>query len=82
MADLEEAIPQHLDEIDALDALGRTPLTWAAARGDSRAVALLLAHGANPDILDIQLSGGVSYAAQRNHLTCVRLLLEAGALPD
>jgi ankyrin repeat protein len=82
MADLEENLLPHLDKIDALDAMGRTALTWAAARADSHAVALLLAHGADPNVLDIQWTNAVSYAAERNHLTCVRLLLEAGAAPD
>ncbi|KAJ4287018.1 hypothetical protein N0V90_012899 [Kalmusia sp. IMI 367209] len=81
-ADLEETIRKHLDEIDSLDAMGRTPLIWAAARGDGRAVGLLLAHDADPNILDVQYTGAVSYAAERSHLLCVRLLLEAGALPD
>lgn len=81
-ADLEEEILRNPDEIDALDAMGRTALIWAAARGNSRHVALLLAHGADPNILDIQWTGAVSYAAERSHLLCVRLLLEAGAAPD
>lgn len=62
--------------------MGRTPLTWAAVRGDSRAVALLLAHGADPNLLDFQYSGAVAYAAGRGHLLCVRLLLKARAAPD
>lgn len=80
--DIEETIQLHLDEVDALDAMGRTPLIWAAARGDSCAVGHLLSHGADPNVLDIQWTGAVSYAAERNHLLCVRLLLEANAAPD
>ncbi len=79
---MEDAILQDLENLDSPDALGRTPLHWAAARGDDRSVATLLAYGADPNILDVQLSGPVSYAADRNHATCVRLLLEAGADPD
>ncbi|KAF2810800.1 ankyrin [Mytilinidion resinicola] len=80
--DLEEALILHHDEIDALDAMHRTVLAWASARGNDRAVALLLAHGADPNVLDIQWTNAVSYAAERSHLVCVRLLLEAGAEPD
>ncbi|KAI9772906.1 MAG: hypothetical protein M1840_008788 [Geoglossum simile] len=79
---LEEEILLHPDDIDAADAMGRTPLTWAAARGDDRAVATLLSQGADPNTLDIQWTGPVSYAAERGHLVCLRLLLEAGAQPD
>ncbi|KAJ5381152.1 ankyrin repeat containing protein [Penicillium cataractarum] len=79
---LEKQIIAEPESIDCQDALGRTPLLWAAARGDAASVAILLAHGANPDMLDHQLAPPVSYAADRNHTVCVRLLLEAGAETD
>ncbi|KAK0128443.1 hypothetical protein ONS95_000416 [Cadophora gregata] len=82
LANLEETILLHPEEIDAIDALGRTPLTWAAARGNEHAVGTLLSQGADPNTLDIQWTGPVSYAAERGHVLCVRLLLEAGADPD
>ncbi|KAK4207285.1 ankyrin repeat-containing domain protein [Rhypophila decipiens] len=56
--------------------------TWAAARGDAQAVATLLIYGADPNIMDIQISGPLSNAAAQGHTTCVELLLEAGADPD
>ena len=79
---LEEALVLYPDDIDAIDALGRTPLTWAAARGDEKAIATLLSYGADPNNLDTQWTGPVSYAAERGHVVSVRLLLEAGAYPD
>ncbi|KAI9696670.1 MAG: hypothetical protein M1820_008044 [Bogoriella megaspora] len=79
---LEDVILQHPDDIDTQDAMGRTPLLWAAARGDERAVMMLLAYGADTNLMDMQLAGPVSYAADQDHATCVRLLLEAGADPD
>jgi ankyrin repeat protein len=79
---LDDALVLYQDDIDAVDALGRTPLTWAAARGDEKAVATLLSYGAGLNTLDIQWTGPVSYAAERSHVVCVRLLLEAGACPD
>lgn len=79
---LEKEIRLHPEEINAADAMGRTPLAWAAARGDRRAVVTLLSHGADPNIIDVQLSGAVSNAAAQGHTVCVRLLLEAGAHPD
>ena len=45
-------------------------------------VALLLGAGADPNLVDRQWTGGVSYAAERDHIACVRLMLEAGAEPD
>lgn len=34
LSSLEEAIADDPDSIDVTDAMGRTPLLWAAARGD------------------------------------------------
>lgn len=82
LKDLDEAILSSPQSIDVTDALGRTTLLWAAARGDATKVAILLAHGADPNILDAQLAPPISYAADRGHATCVRLLLEAGAETD
>jgi hypothetical protein len=53
-----------------------------AARGNSRHVAILLAHGADPNVLDIQWTDAVSYPAEIGHVICIRLLLEARAAPD
>ena len=82
MADLEEEIRHHPDKINTTDVMGRTPLAWAACRGDDRAIVTLLSHGAEVNTLDLQHSGVVGHAADRNYATCVRLLLEAGADPD
>ena len=79
---LEEELIRHSEEIDTMDALGRTPLIWAAARGSDHNVALLLGAGADPNAMDIQFTTAVSYAAERDQAVCVRLLLEAGADPD
>lgn len=82
MNNLEEEIIQHPEDINAVDAMGRTPLAWAAARGDTRAIVTLLSQGADPNIMDVQLSGPLSNAAAQGHTVSVRLLLEAGAYPD
>lgn len=82
MLSLEEELIHHPEYIDSVDALGRTPLIWAAARGNDHNVALLLGAGADPNSMDIQFTTAVSYAAERDHTVCVRLLLEAGADPD
>ena len=79
MASLEEVIAMQPRSINALDAVGRTPLIWAASRGEEHAVALLLEAGANPDVFDVYGNGAVTYAADGDHSVCVRLLLEANA---
>ncbi|MCJ1456869.1 hypothetical protein MMC28_007235 [Mycoblastus sanguinarius] len=82
MANLEEEICLHPEDVNTSDVMGRTPLAWAACRGDDRAIVTLLSHGAEVNTLDIQRSGVVGHAADRSYVTCVRLLLEAGADPD
>lgn len=79
---LEATINEYPYDIHTQDAMGRTPFVWAAARGADVSVATLLAHGADPNVMDTQYTTAVSYAAQQGHATCVRLLLEAGADPD
>ncbi|KAL8834483.1 MAG: hypothetical protein Q9170_003718 [Blastenia crenularia] len=82
MQDLEEELSHHSELIDTPDAMGRTALAWAAARGDERSIVTLLQHGAEVNTIDVQYSGIVGHAADRNYVTCVRLVLEAGADPD
>ncbi|KAL9010795.1 MAG: hypothetical protein Q9173_004301 [Seirophora scorigena] len=82
MQELKEALSLHPDLIDVPDAMGRTALAWASARGDERSIVTLLQHGAEVNTIDVQYSGVVGHAADRNYVTCVRLLLEAGADPD
>ena len=82
LLNLEEEILKHPEEINATDVMNRTPLAWAACRGDERAIVTLLSYGAEVNTLDVQYSGVVGHAADRSYTTCVRLLLEAGADPD
>ncbi|KAJ8122753.1 hypothetical protein ONZ43_g1130 [Nemania bipapillata] len=79
---LEEELILRPEDIDIQDSMGRTPLAWAAARGDSRSVVMLLRYGADPNIMDVQLSGPLSNAAAQGHTACVLLLLDAGADPE
>ena len=79
---LEDVLAECPEKIESQDAMGRTPLSWAACRGDERAIIMLLAHQADPNTVDVQISGPVSNAADRGHTGCVRLLLEAGGKTD
>lgn len=80
--DLETEVLQNSHDVDFPDAMGRTALQWAAARGDERAVVTLLSWGADPNNMDKKLNTPLTLAANQNQAVCVRLLLEAGALPD
>lgn len=82
MANLEKEICLHPEDVNTTDVMGRTPLAWAACRGDDRAIVTLLSHGAEVNTMDVQHSGVVGHSADRSYITCVRLLLEAGADPD
>ena len=82
MKDLETEILRDPSTVDARDAMGRTALEWAAARGDDRAVVTLLSFGAQPDMMDKKLNTPLTLASNQGHTLCVRLLLEAGALAD
>lgn len=81
-SDLEHELLLHSYQINAQDSMGRTALAWAAARGDSRAIVTLLRYGADPNVIDSQLSGPLSNAAAQGHTACAKLLLDAGANPD
>ncbi|KAH6982274.1 ankyrin repeat-containing domain protein [Ilyonectria sp. MPI-CAGE-AT-0026] len=80
--DLVQELQENPGSVNDQDAMGRTALLWAAARGDDEAVTTLLHFNANPNIMDCQHAGPVSYAADRNHTVCTRILLAAGADPD
>ena len=79
MTCLEETVSMHPESINAIDARGRTPLTWAASRGDEYAVSLLLDAGADPNTFDSYGDGVITHAAENDRNVCVRQLLEANA---
>ncbi|KAL2025812.1 hypothetical protein VTO58DRAFT_102995 [Aureobasidium pullulans] len=63
-------------------ARGSTALHVAATYGETEAVKLLLAAGADPNEHNDAGENGIQWAAFYDHTETVRLLLEAGALPD
>lgn len=79
---LEEFLKDHPETVNEQDATGRTALIWAAARGNANHVHLLLSRGADPNIMDMYHGGPLSYAADRGHTICARLLLKANAQTD
>lgn len=69
----------YQSDVDAPDVNGRTPLAWAAWRGDMESVELLLASRADPDRADHEGFTAMTRAIKAGHLDCVRRLLAAGA---
>lgn len=80
--DLKQEILLRHALIDQPDADGRTPLHWAAARGNSEAVRTLLEHGASPDKPDFILQGPLRSSLKAESPECMELLLQAGATVD
>ncbi|KAI4232310.1 MAG: hypothetical protein LQ349_005099 [Xanthoria aureola] len=68
-----------IDEVDVFDSWGRTPLMWAAWRGDSDSVAILLAHGADPQATSSDGNSVLIYATYGGDLNCMSLILNTGA---
>ena len=76
---IEEALRTCEPVIDDVDANGNMALMWAAQRGDSKTIDLLIKAGANIDYQTHIKNSALLYAAKQKNLTCVKLLLEAGA---
>ena len=75
-----EELGDELCDINVPDDTGRTALSWAASRGDQKAVKDLLAQGANCNLVDKWKISPLWYAAAKNS-ECVDLLLEKEADP-
>lgn len=65
-------------DVNGVDGLGATPLTYASARGDIAAVDVLLQAGASPNIAVIALFP-LTYACICGHIEIAQLLLSSGA---
>jgi len=69
-------------QIDTVDSTGRTPLSWASARGDITSVQKLLHHGANPNIASDCGMSSLHYAVRPISYRCIIPLLASGAKVD
>ena len=74
--DLRMELEGSTSEINTLDSQGRSPLSWAAARGDSQKVKILLEYGANSNLADQQNNSPLHYSKTA---TCSEMLLYHGA---
>jgi ankyrin repeat protein len=77
---IEDNVELDIDSIDA--EFGRTPLSWASAKGRADVVKLLLKKGSNADSRSKYDRTPLSYAAENGHEVVVRMLLEEGAEAD
>jgi ankyrin repeat protein len=76
---LESVLRYTRLDIDSPDSNGRTALLWAAWRGDTESVRLLLEYGADVNKTDHESFTPLAKAAQAGHLATVRSLLQANA---
>ena len=75
--DLEKALVNNPEDVHAADIDGWTPLHWAARRGNTRALRLLLAHGADPlQTTKNEERNALHLSAQGNSVACVKHLLQ------
>lgn len=77
--DLEKELLRDDSKLDSPDSDGRSPLHWAAGRGDSNAVRILLRYGSNPDQADRIGQGPLRSAMKASDPDCMEALLDAGA---
>ncbi|NQD92619.1 sigma-70 family RNA polymerase sigma factor [Pseudomonas sp. CrR25] len=80
IAGVEVAVKLHIargDDLDARDGGGATPLMLASARRKKGVVRLLLAAGANPELLDSEGRGALAYSEKGGCPECITLLREA-----
>jgi ankyrin repeat protein len=75
---LQQALDQPTD-VNSRDDAGRTALLLAILHGQTKAVKVLLAHGANPNIADVDGVSPLSAATAANQSAIIRMLKDAGA---
>jgi ankyrin repeat protein len=81
-ADLCQQLRLNSSFVNSPDTLGRSALHWAAIRGNSSAIEVLLAHGASPNYRDKEQMSPlheIYQAPQSSQAGCTRLLIDSGA---
>ncbi|MBK1654231.1 ankyrin repeat domain-containing protein [Allochromatium vinosum] len=88
LAGVDEAVQSRIrrgDDVNAVDAKGRTPLILAAAKGYVEICGLLLESGADPSITDSGGETALDAASRLGHVELVAFMrdrLAAPAEPD
>ncbi|KAL8686053.1 MAG: hypothetical protein Q9218_007382, partial [Villophora microphyllina] len=73
---IESELDYSTRDLDAVDSSGRTPIAWAAVRGDELALNTLVSYGADVNLPDGQGNTPLHHA---RNAACVDILLAAGA---
>ena len=76
---LNQELSMSTSAIDLADTGGRTPLSWAAERGDTLAVKTLLRYGASLSSNSLTGMTPLHYAAKAPSSACLNVLLDNGA---
>ena len=76
---LDQELSASTSTIDLGDSEGRTPLSWAAERGNASAVKTLLRNGASLSSKSLTGMTPLHYAAKAPSSTCLSILLDNGA---
>ena len=76
---IQEELRRSTANLDTVDSTGRSPLSWAAQRGEAEAVRILLEYGADPNNKDSTNTTPLHYAAQSKTPKCLLLLIKYGA---
>jgi ankyrin repeat protein len=82
---LQDELSVSTSVVDDFDNIGRTPLYWAACRGDEKSVSLLLEFGAKSDLVSPRrgtINRALHAAASSGHDGIVSKLLRHGAHVD
>lgn len=70
-----------LFDIDVRDAVGETPLHWAALRGNRQVYQYLIDKKANPALVSTEGNTVLHYAVKSNNVGFIKMLLTVGADP-
>ena len=76
---LEQELSASTSTIDLADSEGRTPLSWAAERGNALAVKTLIRYGASVSCKSITRMTPLHYAAKAPDSACLNILLDNDA---
>jgi len=76
---IESVLPICTDEIDSIDSLARSALHLASYQGNSKAIQLLLAQGASPDIKDQYGKAPLHIVAALGSYSATKALIDGGA---
>lgn len=76
---LEQELEFSTSTINSIDHTGRTPLAWAAARGDKETIRTLLKYDANPNAVCIASNSPLQLAVRAIRPGAIQPLIEANA---